>query len=155
MVDEETSNAYTEVISVLKYLNEEDYNKIPNEYIEVLNKNANPNHKFKFNPKLNFDEQNMSFKARYIIAVLFKRFGATEEQKEKIQKLEEAYNIELGKRYKKDNIFDKKSNENKYKDEYKNKENNDTSKIVEYKENLIQRLINFIKRIKNGKKGRG
>lgn len=41
MVNIEYANAYSEVLEILKYVSEEEYNKIPKELIDVYEKNAN------------------------------------------------------------------------------------------------------------------
>ena len=39
----EYANAYSEVLEIIKYISEEDYNKIPKSKIKCFEKNANPN----------------------------------------------------------------------------------------------------------------
>lgn len=84
MVDMEYANAYSEVLEILKYMSKENYNKIPKSMIEVFNKNNNKNYKFKYDINKTLDEQNVSKKAKTIIAILFRDYWATEKQREKI-----------------------------------------------------------------------
>ena len=51
------SNCYSEVISILNKVCEEDYNKIPKDIIETIRMNANPSYTFKYNPSKTLDEQ--------------------------------------------------------------------------------------------------
>ena len=64
--------AYSEVLEILQHISKEDYNKIPNEKIKLFKENANKNYSFKYNSNLTLAEQNVSKRARAIIAILFK-----------------------------------------------------------------------------------
>lgn len=109
MVDIKYANAYSEVLEILKYIPVEDYNKIPKSKIELFEKNANKDYVFKYNSEKTLQEQNVSKIARGVIAILFRDYWATDEQREKIirkqnydrQKSEE----EKRKLYNLDNMF--------------------------------------------------
>lgn len=109
MVSREYADAYSEVLEILKYVSQEDYNKIPKNKIQLFEKNANENYTVVYNPTKTLDEQNISKVAKGIIAILFRDYWATEIQKEKIiakqnyerQKLEN----EKAKEYNPDSIF--------------------------------------------------
>ena len=75
--------AYSEVLEILKHISEEEYNKIPNDMIELFKTNANNDNEFVYNPNKTLEEQNVSETARTIIAILFRDYWATETQKEK------------------------------------------------------------------------
>ena len=82
----EFSNACFEVLEILKYVKEEDRIKIPKTEIQILRDNANVEHKFVYDPHRSIKEQQVSKLAKGIIATLFKRYTASEQQKEKIRK---------------------------------------------------------------------
>jgi len=84
MVDLKYANAYSEVLEILKYISKEQYNKIPNELIKVYEENYNKNYYFKYNPEKALEEQKVLKITRIIIAILFRDYWATDEQKEKI-----------------------------------------------------------------------
>lgn len=84
MVENEYAIAYSEVLEILKYISSEDYNKIPQEKLNVFKINASKDYKFKYNPQKTLDEQNVSKKAKAIIGLLFRDYWATESQREKI-----------------------------------------------------------------------
>lgn len=106
------ANAYKEVLVVINNLVEEDYRKIPKEYIKFLEENSNPNHKFKYEKSKSFKEQNILEETKIFLLVLFEMFGATEDQKKAIKEFKAYYNImieeEKRKKYNPDNIFKKK-----------------------------------------------
>jgi hypothetical protein len=82
---EEFSNACKEVLEILKFVNEEDLEKIPKFEIEILQKNENRNYEFIYNPNITMKEQNVSKLAQGIIATYFEKYTATETQKQKIR----------------------------------------------------------------------
>ena len=84
MVDTKYANAYYEVLEILKYISLEDYNKIPKNKIKLFEINANKEYNFTYNPSKTLYEQNVSKTTKYIIAILFRDYWATEEQKRKI-----------------------------------------------------------------------
>ena len=136
--------AYSEVLEILKHISEEEYNKIPNDMIELFKTNANNDNEFVYNPNKTLEEQNVSETARTVIAILFRDYWATETQKEKIiakqnydrKKIkEEKYNY--------NNLFNKNKKETEMQEEIKNNEVD----IIPYKESIFKRIINKIKDI--------
>ena len=145
MIDIEYANAYSEVLEILKYIPIKDYNKIPKNIIELFEKNANNEHRFIYNPNKTLDEQNVTKRAKAIIAILFTDYWANKIQREKIIQKQNYDRIKLNEekreKYNPDNIF-------------KNREirtiENTTSNIVSmiaYKESAFKRLLNKIKSI--------
>lgn len=143
MVDIVYANAYKEVIEILKHVSKEDYDKIPKDKIELFETNANKNFNFTYDINKTLDEQNVSKKAKTIIAILFRDYWATDIQREKIKakeqhdrKLKEEKSREL---YNPDNIFKKDEK----------MENNNTPAeeklIIPYKESFIKKLFNKIR----------
>ena len=63
MAENQYAIAYSEVLEILKYISKEDYNKIPQEKLNVFKTNASKDYKFKYNPEKTLDEQNVSKKA--------------------------------------------------------------------------------------------
>lgn len=107
--------AYREVFEILKYIPKADYDKIPNEKIELYKTMQDTNYNFKYDPSKTLDEQNVSKRTKAILGLLFRDYWATEIQREKIisrqnyerQKLEEEKEL----KYNLDNIF-KNNNKN-------------------------------------------
>ena len=146
MVNENYQNAYTEVWTILKYVSKTDMEKIPKKLIKFFADNRNKAYNFKYNPSKNINEQNISETAKYIIAILFRDYWATPEQKNKIlakekydlEKIEEDKGIKYNK-----NIFE----ERQKKDEsYIEKRENE---IVVVKKNFIQKILEKINNIFN------
>lgn len=82
-------NAYTEVYTILEDLNEEEYNKIPPEIIKAIRINRNVEYNYELDDELELKEQPMLPETKAILFNLFRDYLATEEQKEKIIKMQE------------------------------------------------------------------
>jgi hypothetical protein len=146
MVNIEYANAYSEVIGILKFLSQEDYEKIPKEKINLFETNANKDYVFEYNPDKTLQKQDVSKIARTIIAILFRDYWATEEQRNKIKAFQnnKRHQIEEENRQKYDtDIFKSK---NSAVDDNKN-EQTENMQLVEYKENIFKRILGFFKKM--------
>ena len=138
----EYANAYSEVLEILKHISIEDYNKVPKKKIELFQTNANKNYKFQYDATLTLDEQNISKRAKAIIAILFRDYWATSEQREKILAKQNYDRIQneknKQKQYDPDNLFKNKATK------VETVEN--SVAMVEYKESIFTKLKNWFKR---------
>ena len=145
MINTNYANAYKEVLVILDKLIEEDYNKIPKNYIEFLEENSNKEYDFKYDDSKEFEEQELLLDTKYILFGLFEKFGATELQKEKIKAFRKNYNNQLEQekreQYNPEDIF-KRVNKNK-----EILKNNNTTDLVEYKTSFFKKLKNYIFKI--------
>lgn len=144
MVTAEYKIAYSEVLEILKHISKEEYNKIPQNMIKTFKVNASTENDFKYNPNKTLQEQNVSETTRTIIAILFRDYWASKEQREKISSVQ---NIEREKyrqeQYNSNNLF-----KNKRKIEIKDENvQNENVAMIEYKEPLLRRFLNKIKRL--------
>ncbi len=85
IVIQKKNTAYAQVLEILNYMKIEDYFKIPRELICALETNKDKDSDFKYNKEKDFLEQNVSAEAKLILAIFFKRYWATDEQKAKIK----------------------------------------------------------------------
>ncbi len=148
MIAENYACAYKEVIEVLKYTKREDVNKIPKSRILLWRINMNKDYDFKIDTTKTLEEQNLSKEAKAIIANIFKKYWATDYQKERIE-AKEKYDIEQiekekYQKYNPDDIF-KNRKQNIQQEEVASK----TISMVEYREPLFKRVLNKIKNIFN------
>lgn len=146
MMDEEYKIACTEVLEVMNYVSKEDYNKVPKDVIQVLEKNKKDDLVFLYNPWKDINEQGISKTGRIMLASFFRDYWATEEQKNKIKAFQtnKRYQIEEEKRKKYDNdIFKNKKNTLSKVES----EKNENVQLAEYKENILYKFINFIKKV--------
>lgn len=145
MITENYACAYKEVIEVLKYTRREDVNKIPKYRILLWKTNMKKDYPFKVDTSKPLEEQNLSDEAKAIIANIFKKYWATDYQKERIE-AKEKYDLEqLEKekyeRYNPNDIFKNR--------EQSNSEANaiEAVEMVEYKESVFKKLFNKIKNL--------
>lgn len=109
MVSEEYKTAYAEVLEILQKIPYIDYLKIPSDKLRIFETYADNKNNFKYNPSLTLDEQHVSKKAKYIIAILYRDYWASPEERKEIlhqqqicwQKDED----EKRKQYNADNLF--------------------------------------------------
>ena len=137
--------AYAEVLEVLKYVSLDDYNKIPKKFITFMEENCDENSTFTYNIAIPFEKQNLSNDTKNILAMLYRLFWASEEDKKRFEYIDKK-NIqkrkELNEKYSPENVFKNRNN---------NMEANNADKkrneIIEYKENnWIQKLFAKIRR---------
>ena len=148
MIAENYACAYKEVIEVLKYTKREDVNKIPKSRILLWRINMNKDYDFKIDTTKALEAQNLSKEAKAIIANIFKKYWATDYQKERIE-AKEKYDIEQMEKekyqkYNPDDIF-KNRKQNIQQEEVASK----TVSMVEYREPLFKRILNKIKNVFN------
>ena len=86
--------AYKEVIEILKYLPEEDVKKIPEEMINMFEKNMDKEYKYTINKNKPFNKQIMLKETREILAILYKDYWANEKQKERINNKLKKYRMD-------------------------------------------------------------
>ena len=150
MEKQEFGNACYEVLEILKYIKKEDLEKIPQEEIQILKKNANYNHSFYYNPGKSIKEQEVSKLSKGIIAQYFYKYIATEKAKEKI-KLKQEYDLQIiesekRKKYDYNNIFKEKQN-------VAEKDNEKINNVlpIEYKKEkwyvkIFKKILSFFRR---------
>lgn len=88
MIKIQKNKAYTQVLEILNFIKLDDYYKVPKELICALEKNKDETDNFKYDSNKDFLDQNVSSEAKLILAIFFKRYWATDEQKQKIRSYE-------------------------------------------------------------------
>lgn len=148
MVKTKYADAYKEVLVILDTLIEEDYNKIPKEYIEYLKENCNNDYNFYYDTSKNLEQQKLLDDTKYILFGLFEKFGATQNQKEKINNLKKSYyrKVEEEKKLKYNtNIF--QNNDQNSKEKTQNECVADETAMIKYNNSLFRKIIIKIKEI--------
>ena len=148
MVKAKYADAYKEVLVILDTLIEEDYNKIPKEYIEYLKENCNNDYNFYYDTSKNLEQQKLLDDTKYILFGLFEKFGATQNQKEKINNFKKSYyrKVEEEKKLKYNtDIF--QDNDQNSKEKTQNECVADEVAMVKYNNSLFRKIIIKIKEI--------
>lgn len=137
------AKAYTEVLEIIKYLQKDEYIKIPINILDHFKNNMDKNYKFDINPEIDLLEQNISKESFAIIICLFTDYFATDKQKEILKNLlkrnQEKRDTELRKKYNQNDIFKNKKE--------KNENLQESVALVEYKESMFIKIFNKILKI--------
>lgn len=144
MINTNYKNAYKEVYTILNYLDEDDYDKIPPEIINAIKLNMNEEYEYEMNEEIDIFEQQMLPETKATLYNIFRDYLATPEQKEKILKmqLEDRRKIEIQKQenYKQEDLFKNRNSNFKVQ--------NEQTALVEVKKlNFFQKLLNKIKQL--------
>ena len=139
---EKYADALAEVDVILYYLDEEDYNKIPKEVIEIIQEYKNEDYIFEYDETIELKDQDLLTETRAILYNFFRDYLASPTQSEKIKQWQ---------------MEDRKKNEVIKQDEYEYKEiftnknqekvKEEKTELIEYKENIFKRIFNKIKSI--------
>ena len=135
------SKACSEVIEILNYVPKEDYDKIPKYIVDGFNDNRDINYNYDIS---NYYKDIMMYETQVILAVLFRDYWGTQEQREKIEKYEK-YKLQLiekdkSKQYNSSKLFKKETKQEDIKSA-----NESTLLVVNNKESFFSKLINKIK----------
>ena len=138
-ISNEYKKAFVEVQAVLNCLDEEDYNKIPQNVIDALEENKDKEYIYKYDKNLEYDKWELTNETKAILYNIVKDYLLTNEQKEYFDEKErfEFLKEERAKEEKYDvnNIFKK--------EEVVEQEE---QQMIEYKENIFKRILNNIKK---------
>ena len=139
----EYNKRLVEVSVILKHLNKNEYDKIPKELIDRIEKNKDLEYIWNYNETKDLKNQNVSKDTIAILSYINMQYLLNEDQKKFVQEIfsENQKKIENIKKekYDTDNLFkNKKEEDTEVKEE--------THALVEYKEkNLIQKVWDKIK----------
>ncbi len=134
-----TKEAYSEVYAILNLMSWSSINKIPEKIWENIENKRDKDRVIEIN---NIEEYQTSEQANKVLAVLYKDYFATDEEKKVIQAkekiLEKKEQEELYKKFNPDNLFKNKASK------VETVEN--SVAMVEYKESIFTKLKNWFKR---------
>lgn len=136
-------NALVEVEAVLECLEYEDYCKIPAKIMEAISMNKNEDYIFEYDDTLAFKDWNLMSETKAILYNLFKKYLATNEQKEYFIEKEKLEIMQLeqakSKKYASDILFkNKKANIS---------DNVSSKALIEHKEEWYKKIFDFIKKL--------
>ena len=134
------ANTYAEVYKILSYMDKMTVMKIPIELLKIIKNNRNENYKTLVDKNDIFNMKNISDETRHVLAWLDVNYWMSEEKE---KHLKEIYYKKQTFLYNSEDIF-----ENKRSEKVDQLANN--TKIVEYKESIVIKIINKIKNIFRG-----
>lgn len=134
------AKAYTEVYEILKNISKNDLNKIPKEVLNVLKEKKDKEYNFRLKEDTEFENQKLLRETKILLAILYRDYWATKEEKEKITR-----------KWRNDII--KNEEKKKYNELFKNKkqqivesENSNNLLSEVKKQKLFEKIICFIKK---------
>lgn len=138
------SKAYTEVYSILNFVDEYYVSKISSKFIEYMYHKKDDSYIPNIDMSIPLEEQQLQEDTVNILAMLkYNYWCETEQEKQELvnilNKNEEKYQAELREKYNPDNLFKK---EEIHKEEIKQ-----NTALIEYKESIFKRIFNKIKNI--------
>ena len=146
------ANAFTEVYKILECLDEEEYEKIPKSFVNVIETYRNKEYIYEVNEEQDLMKQEMLPETKAILFNMYRDYFAQNEEKAKIKNFQQSAlkKIEKQKQEKYNiNVFDIKEDEiienNKNSEKSQNLEN--TSLIKIKKQSFFRKILNKIKEI--------
>ena len=133
-------DAYTEVYEILEQLDEEEYNKIPSEVIITIRENRNTEYEFELDEELELKEQELLPETKAILFNIFRDYLSTQEQKEKIIKMQAEERLKNEQKKAKQYNSDLFANKQKVQSVER-----EHIELIEYKENIFKRIFNKIR----------
>lgn len=85
--------AFSEVNEILSYLSKENYNKIPKEVIDAIEKNKDDDYVFFIDTTIPFEEQEILEESKAILFNIYKDYLSNDEIKDKIIELQKEEQI--------------------------------------------------------------
>ena len=139
--------AYTEVSTILGFLPKKEYEKIPKDFINLIEENKLEEYKYHINSIDELDKEKISYEAQMILLVIYNSYLASEEDKKRIDNIlidnEKKHLEEINEKYNPNNLFKQK--------DIKININEQTDKIsilpVKYHETLFSKIISLFKRL--------
>ena len=154
MVTNEFADASSELIEILKYLPQNEVEKVPQKLRSFFTKVANKNYVTKIDPNKSMQEQEIKEKTKDLITVLYRNYWCNEDERTSLDKKlienDKKYEEMLRKKYNSENIFGVKEKvTEEYKEEIKEEKElieNTTQEMIKYtKLNFLQKIFEKIK----------
>ncbi len=140
MVSTKYSEAIVDVLDIFAHMEEEDQEKVPQKFIDVLKENASKNYLPNIDYSKRLVEMELSEEARGILGVMFRHYWCTEEKKSDFEKRITQNEINFQKmireKYNPDGIFDNIPDSEPVEEDY--------SLVEIKKESIFKRIIEAI-----------
>lgn len=146
MEDSMYNNAFKEVYDILENTDEELLKRIPTKFMQFVKNNMNLEYKTNIQKDIEIDKQELLKETETILALIYRSYWATSEEKEEFARKSKAEAIEAEKRKKEefkgksiDEIFNRKVNIDKV--------IIDNNLMVIQKESFVKRILNKLLKI--------
>ncbi len=146
-----TKESFSEVYDIMAHLEKRLYEKIPRNFIEIIEKNRDERYIPNIDYSISINDQQISKGARGILAIIYRDYICSEEKKAELlrkdqielQRIEE----ENRKKYEVDNLFNKRKQDIIEKTEIEEPKISNNLLMKVEKQNIFTKIIKFIKKI--------
>lgn len=143
------NKAFTEVYTILQYLDEEELEKIPNEILDVIKENRDKEYTYEMNADLDLKEQRMLPETKALLFNLFRDYLSLPEQKEKIIRMQKEERIKNEEKKKIKYAQEEGKKEDKKEDKITDSESYPVpmseNKIIAFLFKVREKIISFFK----------
>ena len=146
-MDIKMKKTYSQVYGILEMLGENYITKLPSSLYKMINEERQKEYTPQYDSSIALEKQDIKKESLSMIALFHLNYWCnSQDEKNKLRKLfqynEEKYQNELREKYNPDNLFKNKSQTIE-----KKEITSEPVAIIEYKENILKKLINKIKNI--------
>ena len=147
---ENYAKACTEILKIIEYLPDNEYQKIPQELINEFYEKSDKQYIFDIQSEEDFEKKELLKETKYIMYGLYRNYLSDEEEREQLKQLEkQSYDdLEETKRmkYNQDDMF---KNKDKKPRDFNEKNSNEVT-MTKYNESLFKKFWNkILGRLKN------
>ena len=150
MVTKEFAEASAEINEILKYMPDEEIEKIPSKLREFFKEVESKDYVTNINPNMPLDKQQIKEKTKDIIALIYRNYWCSEEERKELdQKLIEnnkKFEEELREKYNPDNIFKNNVTTTKKEESEVKEEKIEQSLVPQETGKWYQRFLDMVKR---------
>ncbi len=147
MISTKYSEAIVDVLDILAHMEEEDQEKVPQRFIDILKENASKNYVSNLDYSKRLVEMDLSEEARSILGVMYRHYWCPEDKKADFEKRITQNEIEFQKiireRYNPDEIF-KNTGSGVCEEKIINDLNEESDLIEAKKESIFRKIIDTI-----------
>ncbi len=86
MISTKYSEAVVDVLDILEHMEEEDIQRVPKKFVDILKENASPTYVSNLDYTKRLVEMDLSEEARGILAVMYRHYWCPKEKKEEFEK---------------------------------------------------------------------
>lgn len=139
------NKAFTEVYTILQYLDEEELEKIPNEILDIIKENRDKEYTYEMNADLDLKEQRMLPETKALLFNLFRDYLSLPEQKEKIIRMQKEERIKNEEKKKIKYAQEEGKKEDKITDSESYPVPMSENKIIAFLFKVREKIISFLK----------
>ena len=144
MLTKELQIGITETIEILKLASQEEIKKIPKKFLEFLNENADKEYKFEITNNISLNDLKIRKETKNILGMIaYNYWSDTPEKKNNFEQIlinnQKTYEQKQRDKYNPNDLFKNKLSTIQIEDK--------STAIVEYKESIIQKVLNFLYKI--------